>query len=382
MTQRHAPELHALAEALVTVDSVNPDLVPGGAGEGELAELVGGWLAERGVHVTYQEAAPGRLNVVGRVAGRGGGRSLMLNAHLDTVGTASMPEALRPLVSEGRLYGRGAHDTKASLAAAMVATAGALDMDLRGDVLLAAVIDEEAGSKGTEALLTEWVADAAVVLEPTGHRIAPAHKGFVWADVEVTGVAAHGSDPIHGVDAILGMGHVLVELDVLAHGLRDRAPSAGMTGSLHASLIGGGRELSTYPDSCTVAVERRTAPGESVERVLGELNAALRAARALDPDGRWEASASIRFARPPLTTPRDDPVVVALERSCARVLGSAEVGPVSFWTDAALMSAAGIPSVVFGVIGDGMHSACEWVDLESMDAVARVLTDAIGAFCT
>jgi len=309
MTQRHAPELHALAEALVTVDSVNPDLVPGGAGEGELAELVGGWLAERGVHVTYQEAAPGRLNVVGRVAGRGGGRSLMLNAHLDTVGTASMPEALRPLVSEGRLYGRGAHDTKASLAAAMVATAGALDMDLRGDVLLAAVIDEEAGSKGTEALLTEWVADAAVVLES------------------------------------------------------------------------GGRELSTYPDSCTVAVERRTAPGESVERVLGELNAALRAARALDPDGRWEASASIRFARPPLTTPRDDPVVVALERSCARVLGSAEVGPVSFWTDAALMSAAGIPSVVFGVIGDGMHSACEWVDLESMDAVALVLTDAIGTFC-
>ena len=119
MTQRQAPDLHALAEALVTVDSVNPDLVPGGAGEGELAELVGGWLAERGVHVTYQEAAPGRLNVVGRVAGRGGGRSLMLNAHLDTVGTASMPEALRPLVSEGRMYGRGAHDTKASLAAAI-----------------------------------------------------------------------------------------------------------------------------------------------------------------------------------------------------------------------------------------------------------------------
>jgi acetylornithine deacetylase len=376
-----APDLRALAEALVTVDSVNPDLVPGGAGEGELAELVGGWLAERGVHVTFQEAAPGRLNVVGRVAGHGGGRSLMLNAHLDTVGTASMPEALRPLVSEGRMYGRGAHDTKASLAAAMVATVAALDLDLRGDVLLAAVIDEEAGSKGTEALLAEWAADGGVVLEPTGHRIAPVHKGFVWADVEVRGVAAHGSDPIHGVDAILGMGHVLVELDVLAHGLRERAASSAPAGSLHASLIGGGRELSTYPDSCTVAIERRTAPGESVEQVLAELNAAVRAARALDPNGRWTAEVSIRFSRPPLTTPRDDPVVVALERSCARVLGSAEVGPVSFWTDAALMSAAGIPSVVFGVIGDGMHSACEWVDLESMDAVARVLTDVIGAFC-
>ena len=381
MTRHSSTDLHALAEALIMVESVNPDLVPGGAGEGELAALVGGWLAERGVGVTYQEAAPGRLNVIGRVAGHGGGRSLMLNAHLDTVGTASMPEALSPLVSAGRMYGRGAHDTKAALAAAMVATVAAADMDVRGDVLLAAVIDEEGESKGTEALLTEWVADGGIVLEPTGHLIAPTHKGFVWADIETRGIAAHGSDPVRGVDAILGMGHVLVELDTLAHALRDREASSALTGSLHASLIGGGRELSTYPDICTVAIERRTVPGETVEQVLDELEAAVRAARARDQRGRWTAAASLRLARPALTTPRDDPVVVALERSCATVLGSAEVGQVAFWTDAALMSAAGIPSVVFGVIGDGMHSACEWVDLESIDAVAHVLTDVIGSFC-
>jgi acetylornithine deacetylase len=382
-THRPSPvELQALVEELVSVDSVNPDLVPGAAGEGEIALLVGSWLAERGVAVRYQEAAPRRLNVIGRVAGHGGGRSLMLNAHLDTVGTESMPDALRPVIRDGRLYGRGAHDTKSGLAAAMVATVAAIDMHLRGDVVLAAVVDEEGESKGTEALLTEWVADAGIVLEPTGQVIVPAHKGFMWADVETLGVAAHGSDPEHGVDAILGMGYVMVELDALATGLRHRPPAGALgTGSLHASLIGGGRELPTYPDRCSLVVERRTVPGDTAEKVLAELEAAIAAAHRHDASGRWTAAASLRLARPPLATPRDDPVVVAVAEACAAMAGSVALGPVAFWTDAALMSAAGISSVVFGAKGDGMHSASEWVNLESVQVVADVLVDSARRLC-
>jgi acetylornithine deacetylase len=370
-----AGELRELVEALVSTDSVNPDLVPGAAGEAGVARLVGRWLGERGVDVTYQDVAPGRVNVIGRAGGTGGGRSLMLNAHLDTVGTDSMPDALRPVVEDGRLYGRGAHDTKAALAAAMAATVAALDMDLRGDVVLAAVVDEEGRSRGTEVLLTEWLADAGIVLEPTGHVIVPDHKGFVWARIETHGVAAHGSDPDHGVDAILGMGHVLVELDALAHAVR------ASDGSLHASLIEGGREVPTYPDRCSLTVERRTVSGETAEQVLGEIEAALAAAHHHDPGGRWSAAASLLLSRPPLATPRHDPVVVALEQACADVLGSAEVGSVAFWTDAALMSRAGIASVVFGVRGGGMHSAREWVELDSVQAVANVLIDAAARLC-
>ena len=245
-------ELRRLLEALVSVDSINPDLVPGATGEGVLAGLVGDWLGERGVAVTYQEVAPGRMNVIGRVRGRGAGTSVMLNAHLDTVGTAAMPDGLRPAVRGGRLYGRGAQDMKSGLAAAMVATAAATSRPLAGDVILAAVVDEEGESKGTDALLREYTADTGIVLEPTGHLIVPVHKGFAWADIETEGVAAHGSDAEHGVDAIFGMGHVLVELDLLAHRLRTRAP-AGLagTGTLHASLISGGREVPTYPDRCS-----------------------------------------------------------------------------------------------------------------------------------
>jgi len=374
-------ELLGLLEALIAVDSINPDLVPGAPGEGALAVVVGAWLAERGVTVTYQDVAPGRRNVIGRVRGGGDGPSLMLNTHLDTVGTAAMPDGLQPSIHGGRLYGRGAHDMKSGLAAAMVATAAAVSDEVAGDVILAAVVDEEGESKGTEALLRDYTADAGIVLEPTGHVIVPVHKGFVWADVETHGVAAHGSDADRGVDAILGMGHVLVELDLLAHRLRTRPAGLAGTGSLHASLISGGLEVPTYPDRCSVVVERRTVPGESAEQVLAELDDAVAAARAGDIGSRWSGRVSLRLVRLPLATPEDSLVVTTLRHACERVLGSAKIGVVAFWTDAALMSAAGIPSVVFGVQGEGMHSSCEWVELASVRAVADVITATVRRLC-
>ena len=201
--------LTELAAELVRIDSVNPDLVPGGAGEGELARFVAEWLADAGLEVEVEEVAPGRPNVVGRARGTGGGPTLLLNAHMDTVGYQGMEAPLEPRVENGRLYGRGAYDMKGSLAAIMVAGAEAVRASLRGDVLVAAVADEEVYSIGAEAVARGCRADAAIVAEPTELRVVVAHKGFVWMEVETTGRAAHGSRPDLGEDAIVAMGHVL-----------------------------------------------------------------------------------------------------------------------------------------------------------------------------
>ncbi len=374
-------DLRSLLGSLVSIDSVNPDLVPGGAGEGELGEFVGSWLADGGIDVAYEEVAPGRRNVVARLPGGGGGRSLLLNAHLDTVGTASMPGALEARVEGDRLYGRGSQDTKSGLAAAMAVMRAAAGWGLAGDLVLAAVIDEEGDSKGTEALLRTCAADAGIVLEPTGEVIVTVHRGFYWGELETHGVAAHGSDPETGVDAIMGMGHVLVELDRLGEQVRRRPPGPAGAGSMHASLISGGIEGPTYPDRCWLLVERRTVPGETTELVQAEMEAAVESARRRLGPARWTATASLRLARPPLSTSPDARVVGALESACRSVLGSAVLGSAPFWTDAAMMSEAGIESVVFGPKGGGLHSASEWVELGSVRAVADVLAAAVKELC-
>ena len=256
-------EVATLLRQLVEIDSVNPMLVPGGAGEAEIAGFVAHWLGRAGVEVSVQEAAPGRPNVVGVARGTGGGRSLLLNAHTDTVGVAGMSSPYEPSEEGGRLYGRGALDMKAGLAAAMVTVASL--RGLAGDVVLAAVIDEEAGGAGTRALLDSgFRADAAIVPEPTGLDVAVAHKGFVGFEIETLGRAAHGSRPERGIDAIARMGPVLTELAILAEGLRlgPAHPLLG-TSSVHASLIEGGQEFSSYPERCVVTGEWRTLPGES-----------------------------------------------------------------------------------------------------------------------
>src|SRR6476469_326284 len=246
-------DARALLAELVAIDSVNPSLVPGGAGEAEIARFVGGWLEARGLEVEVSDAEPGRPNAVGRARGSGGGRTLLLNAHMDVVGVDGMSDPFRPRVEGDRLYGRGAYDMKAGLAAIMVAAAAAAERGLAGDVVVAAVCDEEFASAG-----------AAIVTEPTGAEIngAVAHKGVTWHRIVVGGRAAHGSRPQDGVDAIARMGHVLVGLDQMSDELaaREGHPLLG-PGSIHASIIDGGRELSTYPDSCRLQLERRTLPG-------------------------------------------------------------------------------------------------------------------------
>jgi acetylornithine deacetylase len=368
-----AARLRELLEQLVAIDSVNPTLVSGGAGEAEVGRLVAGWLGARGVDVEVDELAADRVNVIGRVPGSGGGRSLMLNAHMDTVALGGPDGALTPRVDGTRLYGRGAYDMKGSLAAIMLVAAAVVDLHLAGDLIVTAVADEEALSIGSERIAETIQADAAIVAEPTELRLAIAHKGFVWLEVETRGRAAHGSRYDRGVDAIAGMGPTLVALADLDRRLRAEGGEHPLLGgaSVHASLIEGGQELSTYPERCVVKVERRTLPGETVDSVEEQL-------REVAPG----ASVRTFFTREPLETPRDSPITEALSAHAGAVLGEApELVGVPFWTDAALFAAAGIPTVVFGPGGEGAHEHVEWVDLADVERTAEILLATAAEFC-
>src|SRR6266581_7199165 len=294
-----AEGLSELVCELVRIESVNPDLVPGGSGEGAIAAFVARWLSDIGLEVTVVEPVRGRPSVVGVLRGRGGRRSLMLNAHMDTVGAGGMASPFSPVVRDGRVYGRGAYDMKASLAAIMVTAREAARLGLKGDLIVTAVADEEVASLGTSAVLEKFHADFGIVTEPTELSLCLAHKGFVWLEVETRGVAAHGSRADLGVDAIANMGQVLTGVLDLNERLRSgaRHPLLG-TGSIHASLIEGGQEMSTYPARCVAKLERRTIPGETeVERELfpihGEVPAEGRGwGRAEVGQGRSEESTS------------------------------------------------------------------------------------------
>lgn len=376
-----ANELIPLLSALVAIDSINPDLVPGAAGEAQIARYVADWLAVAGLEVTIDEPAPGRPNVIGIVRGAGGGRTLMLNAHMDTVGVAGMADPFTPRVEGNRLYGRGAYDMKGSLAACMLAAVRAKAMNLRGDVIITAVADEEYASIGTASIVKQWRADAAIVTEPSHLNLCVAHRGFVWLAVETHGVAAHGSRPELGVDAIAKMGHVLVGLEQLDRDLR-AAPAHPLlhSGSLHASLISGGQELSSYPARCHLAVERRTIPGETPAIVEGQIQAILAQLAATDP--QFKAEVRTTLVREPFEIAQDAPIVTLLRQQIRQQLGRA---PTIYgdkpWMDTAILSAAGIPCVIFGPTGAGAHAVEEWVDLASVAQCTDVLTATIAAFC-
>jgi len=369
----------ALLKDLVAIDSVNPSLVPGGAGEGAIAERLAAELRAARIDVQIAEAAPGRPNVFGVIDGGRPGPSLMLCGHSDTVGVEGMAAPFDPVVRDGKLFGRGAQDMKGGVASILGAARRLASSPggLVGRVIVAIVADEEYASIGADAAVREWKADAAIVTEPTDLTIGIGHKGFEWVEVETSGIAAHGSRPEDGVDAILMMGRVLAELDAL-----ERAFIAGrphpLLGrpSLHASLIAGGRELSTYPDRCALSVERRTVTGEEPGRLVGEVEAILARQRSADP--RFRASARATFERPPYLTPEGHPLPRLLRESLGR---ETTVGAMSFWTDAAILGGAGMASVVFGPGGAGLHGVEEYVRLDEVLACREALVEVARRFC-
>jgi acetylornithine deacetylase len=374
----------SLLRDLVSIDSVNPSLVPGAAGEGEIAAAIAAHLRQIGMDVQVEEVAPGRPNVVGVLEARSPGRSLMLCGHLDTVGVDGMAAPFDPVEKNGRLYGRGAQDMKGGVAAMIDAARLVTKRGLRaGRLLVAAVVDEEYASIGADALVARWRADGAVVTEPTDLEVAVAHKGFAWCEVETRGRAAHGSRPREGRDAIVRMGRVLHALEALDRNLQAREPHALMgTASLHASIITGGRELSSYPDRCVLQYERRTIAGETPAMVEQEMADLIGTLHAGDPE--FEATARMTVSRPPYEIARDHALPQALARAATRACGAAvPFSAMTFWTDAAALGDAGIPSVLFGPGGAGLHGIEEYVMVEDVlrcrDALALLAEEWCGS---
>ena len=368
---------------LVRIESINPGLAPGGSGEGAIARYIIKFLAACGLKTQLQEVAPGRFNAIGLLKGEGTGRALILSGHLDTVGVSGMEEPFSARVDGGRLYGRGAEDMKGGLAAALVAVEEiSRGAPLAGDLIVAAVADEEFESAGTRALLESGaVADAAIIMEPTGLDVGIAHKGFTWAEIATRGRSAHGSRPEEGRDAILFMGRVLGEIEKLERDLANAEPHPLLgRGSIHASLISGGQELSSYPAECRLSLERRLIPGESPSTLDRELSQILSRLRQQDPD--FHAQYRLGYGAQPFEGSRESPIAQTLHACVRRVLErEPRFGAQTFWTDAALFHEGGITTVLFGPGGAGLHSSVEYVNLDDVLMCAHILADCARSFC-
>jgi len=371
----------ALARVLVSTPSVNPVLETGGAGEEAIARLSAQWLESWGFDVELDEVAPGRFNVVGRV-GPEGGRTLLLNGHLDTVGVTGMtvPPFGASLDGE-RLVGRGSCDMKGGVAALLAAGARLAGDDLPGGLLIALTADEEHASLGMRAVVDSGIkADAAVVCEPTELAVMPANKGFVWIELEFVGRAAHGSRPEVGIDAIRHAAQYLAGLDGYEVRLKHRlAHSLLGHGTFHAGTIEGGSAPSVYPDRCTLVLERRTLPDETTEAVLEEFEAMLEGVRRVFPEMR--ATLTPGLDRPGTEVPVDSALVQGLQSASHEVGLDGRIEGMTAWVDAALLNVAGTAAVCFGPGSIAQaHSADEWIEAAQITQCALVLERFARAF--
>lgn len=366
----------ALARLFVSIPSVNPVLSPGGAGEEKMADAAADLLEGWGFQTEVYEAAPGRPNVVARLAGTG--RTLLLNGHLDTVGTDGMTvDPFGAVIEDGRLVGRGSCDMKAGVAALMAAASRLSAAGPRPSLVVALTADEEHASVGMAELVRlaegTHLADMAVVCEPTSLRVMPAHKGFVWLRATFEGRAAHGSRPDVGVDAIRHAGLYLAALDRYAGELRERPahPLLGH-GSFHAGTISGGAADSVYPDRCELTLERRTMPGEQASAVFAEFQAILDALGEAEDEVR--ASLEMTLDRPGTEVEAESELVRGLLAAGSRRGIDPVVEGMTAWVDAAFLNEAGVPAVCYGPGSiEQAHTDDEWVDVDEIRACADTL---------
>jgi acetylornithine deacetylase len=373
-----------LLRSLVAIDSRNPDLVPGAPGEGAIAQHLAATLRDWGLHVELQEALPGRPNVIARAgSARPGYKTLLFNGHVDVVAVDGMTHS--PFEAEerdGRIYGRGASDMKAGVAAMCAAALHASQRGLAGEIIISAVVDEEFKSAGTRALVESGIrADAAIVTEPTRLAVMPAHRGFTWVSVTCHGRAAHGSRYDLGVDAVLHAAHVMTELDAWQQEelTRRTHPLLGHA-SLHAGTVAGGLGWSTYPESCRLDIERRTLPGETGDQVVAEVRAVCDRVR--QRVSGFRADVEHVFSQLPSDVAVDAPICAALSAALRGCKETVSVAGMSAWTDAALLNAAGIPAICFGP-GDMTlaHANTEYADLSEVDRATDVLTNLALDWC-
>lgn len=364
---------------MVAINSINPSMASDGPGEAEMAAWLVKACQDIGLETRIQEAAPGRPNVIARWRGAGGGKSVLLTGHTDVVQVNDMTiEPFSPCIKDGRMYGRGALDMKSGLAAILGAVSALREggFEPAGDIILGFVIDEEFSSLGTKALVAEVRADAAILPEPSNLSIAIAHKGFAWVTLATQGRAAHGSLYEVGVDAIAHMGRLLGEMEVMEQEVFPRRvhPLLGRS-SAHASLIEGGLGASTYPDTCTVKIEHRQLPDETPENILALWQGAIDRLSAADP--RFSATVTLDLSQPSYEIEPDAPLVRTVQAAYRRVLGSEPgIQGMFGWLDSALLSLAGIPTVIIGPGGEGAHAASEYVVLDTVFRCAAVIAEA------
>lgn len=368
-----------LLDTMVRIDSVTPWLIPGGAGEGEIAAYARDWLAALGLEVVLEEVEPGRPNVLAWLRGSAPGPTICLTAHSDTVGYAAWPDrALNPVVEGDRMIGLGVADDKGACAAGMLAAAELVRCgdQLAGNVLIALAIDEEGVSIGMEHLVANHAheIDLAINLEPEGsHVIFGEHQGFGWIDIVVHGVPAHGSAPEKGVDAIVHMAEVITRLHRLdkTQWTPNPDPRNGRT-VFHTGTIHGGTDYATYPSEVVLGIEIGTQPGETLANRVAEIEAIFEEIKLEEP--RFSGEVRVRLDRDPFTGEGNEALLAALADATEAVNGvRSTITGLNAWTDAALLQSAGIPTVLFGPHGGNYHAADEWVSIPDVVASAEIL---------
>lgn len=353
---------------LVSIPSVNP-AYEGGVSEAGVCAYVREFFARRGIATWEQEVLPGRPNLIARLPGRNSKRRVILEAHTDTASARGMGiPAFEPRISDGRLYGRGACDTKGGLAAMMHAVASLKEEGLIPpcEVWLAAVADEEFSFRGVVTLCEGLHADAAIVAEPTELRAVIASKGVLRWRIAVRGKAAHSSKPHLGVNAITHMARVLLALEGDHRKLAEKPHPLLGPATCNVGLIHGGVQVNAVPDSCVIEVDRRLLPGETVQAVLAGYQSMLDGLAAQHPllDATMETPMLVDEA---METPRESPLASLASRWLRGMgLDDALFG-VPFGSDASKLSRAGIPSLIFGPGSiDRAHAPVEYVEIDQV----------------
>ena len=358
---------------MVQINSVNPGLDENGPGEYEIGMYIAERLQEMGVEPIIDELSAGRLNVTGMIKGDGTGRSLMLNAHMDTVGVKGMAEPFSGRIEDGKLYGRGAYDMKGSIAAILGAAKSIQESSImpKGDLVLSFVADEEYESIGAEALVKKIRTDDAIVAEPTDLRLCTAHRGFGIWKITTKGKTAHGGNHHLGVDANGNMGLLMAELYGWSEQLHNEKvhPLCGAA-SMHLPLVNGGRSLFVYSHECEIHVERRTLPGENREVIEGELRELMEELERRHAG--FKASLELVIWRSPYEIETGKSIVKRVTNSLNKATGiQTEIIGHTWWEDSAIFGDAGIETVVLGPIGGGIHEDVEWVELDSVCKLAK-----------
>jgi acetylornithine deacetylase/succinyl-diaminopimelate desuccinylase-like protein len=373
-----------LLAALIRIESINPSLVPAGSGEQAIARYIAEWCTDTAAEVEIVPIAPGRPNVLARLRGAEGGRTLCLNAHTDTVGRESWPaDALVPRINGNQMIGLGACDDKSGCAAAMLALRS-IDQSgvrLRGDLLVALVADAEGNSIGSEHLARHGDIDAAIVIEPQPiSELVVEHQGFGWIDIITHGVAAHGSAPEAGVDAIVHLAEVITRLHRLDR-TKFRAQPSLLNGRavFHAATIEGGTHYATYPDYARLGIEIGTQPGEHLSDRIAELELIFAEVARTEPGFRAEIE--VKLDREPFVAHGQERLQEAVAGAMNQVLGAPpKITGLNAWRDAALMQAAGIPTLLMGSAGGNAHAAGEWASVSEIIQLSDILARAATAY--